>query len=155
MEYLCLSEHSPSEPLETPRWRNNQCLEWVQSVALHVALQLLLYYLFPFCQSSILNDHSSIVDNCDHTLEGIHCVSACIGIAMWWVMPGKSLLAFFLSARKTQFFLYQLYTLFHVNRSIRLLTIHCLFCQPSRAMEGCRSCNLQLNAMCCIHVTLP
>jgi hypothetical protein len=37
---------------------------------------------FSFCQSPILNKHSGVVANCDHTSEWVHCVHACIGIAM-------------------------------------------------------------------------
>jgi len=61
---------------------------------------------FSFCRSPILNDHSSVVANCDHTSEWIHGVCACIGIAMQWVTMPKSLFPFLLPASKMQFTLY-------------------------------------------------
>jgi len=62
-----------------------------------------MHCFFSFCRSSILNDHSGVVANCDYTSEWVHWVRACIGIAMGWVMLRKSLLTFLLPARKMQF----------------------------------------------------
>jgi hypothetical protein len=37
---------------------------------------------FSFCRPPTLNKHSGVVANCNHTSEWVHCVHACIGIAM-------------------------------------------------------------------------
>jgi len=91
---------------------------------LHIALWLLFHCFFSICRYPILNDYSGVAANCYHTSEWVHWVSSCIGIAMGWVTPRKSLLAFLLPGQKIQFSLYWLYTSFQVGRSMWLLTIH-------------------------------
>jgi hypothetical protein len=105
-EWLRQSGRALSEPSETPRWRITVRPVSIQRVAFHIALWSLFHRFFSFCRSPILNDHSGIVANCDHTLEWVQWVRACIGIAMLWVTLRKSLLAFLLPARKMQFALY-------------------------------------------------
>jgi len=39
-------------------------------------------HFFLLCRPPTLNKHSGVVANCDHTSEWVHCVYACIGIAM-------------------------------------------------------------------------
>jgi len=65
-------------------------------VVSHIALQSPFHRFFSLCRSPILNKHSGVVANCDHTSEWVHWVHACIGIAMQWVTLRKSLLAFLL-----------------------------------------------------------
>jgi hypothetical protein len=81
----------------------------------------------------ILNHHSCVVANCDHTSEWVHWLRACIGIAMRWVTLRKSLLAFLLPARNIQFSLYYLYGIARrwVKVGIALLT----FLLPARKMS--------------------
>ena len=105
-EWLCQSGRAPSEPSETPRWRITPPTASIQRVAFHIALLSLFHWFFSFCRSPILNDHSGVVANCDHTSEWVHWVRACIGISMLWVTRRKSLLAFLLPAPKMQFSLY-------------------------------------------------
>ena len=61
------------------------CLASIQRGALYISLQSLFHHFFAVCRSPILIDHSGVVANCDHTLEWVHWVCACIGIAMQWV----------------------------------------------------------------------
>jgi len=85
-------------------------------------------------RSHISNEPSGVVANCDHTLELVHWVRACIGIAMQWVMQRKSLLAFLLPVCKMLFSLYKLNTSFQLDRSMWRLTIHHLFL-PSPVLQ--------------------
>jgi len=110
---LCISKFffhpsgtAPSELSETPRWRNTPRPASIQHVTLHIALWSVFHRFFSFCRSPILNDHSGVVANSDHTSELVDWVRACIGIAMRWVTLRKSLLAFLLHARKMGFSLY-------------------------------------------------
>jgi hypothetical protein len=68
----------------------------IPCVALHIALWSPFLPFFLLCQSSILNTHSGVVANCDHRLEWVHWIHACIGIAMQWVPLRKSLHTFLL-----------------------------------------------------------
>jgi hypothetical protein len=81
-EWLRQSGCAPSEPSETPQWRNSPRPASIQNVVLHIALQSPLRRFFSLCRSPILNKHSGVVANCDHALEWVHWVHACIGIAM-------------------------------------------------------------------------
>jgi hypothetical protein len=76
------------------------------------------------CQSPIVNEHSVVVANCDHTSVWVHIVHSCIIIAMQWVALRKSLLTFLLPAHTLQFSLHSVYKSFQVARSMWLLTIH-------------------------------
>jgi hypothetical protein len=105
-EWLRQSGRTPSEPSETPQWRSTPRPASIQRVALYITLQSLFHCLFASYQSPILNDHSGVVANCGNTSECVHWVSACIQIAMRWVMLRISLLAFHLPARQMQFSLY-------------------------------------------------
>jgi len=105
-DWLRQSGRTPSEPSETPRWRITLRPLSIPRVALHIALRSQFHHFFPLCWSPLLNKHSGVVANCDHTSEWGHCVHACIGIAMQWVTLQKSLLAFLQPARKIQYFLY-------------------------------------------------
>jgi hypothetical protein len=96
----------------------------IQPVALYIARHSLFDPFFACIRSSVLNDHSGIVANCDHTSECAYWVHACSGIAMQWVTLRRSLFTFFLSAHKMQCSLYQIYTSFQVARPMWLLTIH-------------------------------
>jgi len=71
----------------------------------------------------------TVVSNCDHTSEMVHWAYSGSGIALRWVTLRKPLVAFLLPVRTMQFSLYQLYTSFHVTRSMWLLTIQHLFRQ--------------------------
>jgi len=81
-EWLCQSGHAPSEPSETPWWWISLSPASIPRVVLHIALPLPFRSFFSLCRSPILNKHSGIVANCDHTSEWVHLVHACIGIAM-------------------------------------------------------------------------
>jgi len=73
-------------------------------VALYISLQSRFHCLFAFCRSSISNDHSGVVANCDsNTSEWVDWVRACIGIVMRLVTLQIFLLVFFLPAHKMQF----------------------------------------------------
>ena len=76
------SGRAPSEPSETPRWRITPHPVSIPRVALHIALQSLFHRFFSLCRSPILNQHSGVGANCDHTLEWVHWVHACIWNAM-------------------------------------------------------------------------
>jgi len=95
-EWLHQSGRAPSEPSETPRWRITPCPASIPRVALHIALRSPFRRFFSLCWSPILNKQSGVVANCDHMLEWVHWVHACIRIAMQWVTLRKSLLAFLL-----------------------------------------------------------
>ena len=84
-EWLHQSGRAPSEPSETPRWRITPRPASIPRVALHIALRSLFHRVFLLCRSSILNERSVVVANCDHTSERVHWVRACIGMAMRWV----------------------------------------------------------------------
>jgi len=71
-EWLRQSGRSPSEPSETPRWRITPRPASMPRVALHIALRLPYRRFFSLCRSSILNKHSGVVANCDHTSEWVH-----------------------------------------------------------------------------------
>jgi len=100
------SGRGPSESSETPRWRTTPHQVPIPRVALHIALQSLFHRFFSLCRSPILNEHSGVGANCDHSSEWIDWVHTCIWIAMRWVTLRKSLLVFLLPARKMQFSLY-------------------------------------------------
>jgi len=51
-------------------------------VALHIALRSPCRHFFSLCRSPILNTHSGVVANCEHTSEWVDWVHVCIGIAM-------------------------------------------------------------------------
>jgi len=118
----------------TPRGRIAPRPALIRRVLLHIALQSRFLCVFLLCWSPILNEHSGVVANCDHTSEWVHRVRACIGIAMQWVTLRKSLLAFLLPAHNMQFSLYKLYTSFQVARSMWLWTIHRSF-RPSPVLQ--------------------
>ena len=104
--WLHHSGRAPSERSETPRWQISPPPASNPHVALHIALRSGILRFFSLCRSPILNKHSGVVANCNHTSEWVHWVRACIGIAMRWVTLRKSLLAFLLPACKMQFSLY-------------------------------------------------
>jgi hypothetical protein len=106
VEWFSQSERAPSEPSETPWWRNTSHPGSIKCVALSIALRSLFYCVIVFCWSPILNDESGVVANCDNTSEWVRWVCASIGIAMRWVTLRISLLAFLLHARNMQFSLY-------------------------------------------------
>ena len=81
-DWLCQSGRAPSEPSETPRWRITPRPASIPRVEQHIALRSLFRRFFSLCRSPILNNHSGVVAICDHTSEWVHCVHACIGIAM-------------------------------------------------------------------------
>jgi hypothetical protein len=81
-DWLRQSGRAPSEPSETPRWRISPRPESIPRVELHIALRSPFRRFFSLCRSPILNTHSGVVANCDHTSEWVHCVHACIRIAM-------------------------------------------------------------------------
>jgi len=73
---------APSEPSEPPRWPITPRPASIPRVELHIALRSPFRRFFSLCRSPILNKHSGVVADCDHTSEWVHCVHACIGIAM-------------------------------------------------------------------------
>jgi hypothetical protein len=79
---------------------------------------------FSLCQSRIVNVHSGVLTNCDHTSEWIHWVGAFIRIDMEWAVQEHPLLPFILPVRNIQFSLYLLYTSYKVARSRLRLTIN-------------------------------
>jgi len=81
-EWLRQSGRAPSEPSETLRWRITPRLASILRVALHIVLRSPFRHFFLLCWSPILNKHCGVVANCDHTLEWVHWVHACIVIAM-------------------------------------------------------------------------
>jgi hypothetical protein len=81
-DWLRQSGRAPSEPSETPRWRITPRPASIPRVELHIALRSPFRRFFSLCRSPTLNKHSGVVANCDHTSEWVHCVHACIGIAM-------------------------------------------------------------------------
>jgi len=81
-EWLSQSGRAPSEPSERPRWRITQCPASIPDVALHIALRSPFCRFFSLYQSPILNKHSGVVANCDHTSDWVQSVHACIEIAM-------------------------------------------------------------------------
>jgi len=95
-EWLRQSGHALSEPSETPRWWINPRPASIPRITLHITLRSLFRRFFLLCWSPILNKHSGVVANCDHTSEWVHWVHACIGIAMQWVTLRQSLLTFLL-----------------------------------------------------------
>ena len=58
------------EPSETPQWRITKRLASIEFVVFHIALGSLFHLFFLICQTPILNNHSSVVGNCDHTRSG-------------------------------------------------------------------------------------
>ena len=93
-EWLRGSGRAPSEPSETPQWRITAHLASIQRVAFHIAPWSLFRRFFLLWRSPMLNDHSRVMANCDHTSEWVHWVRTCIGIAMRWVTLQKSLVPF-------------------------------------------------------------
>jgi len=81
-DWLRQSGRAPSEPSETPRWRITPRPVSIQRVELHIALRSPFRRFFSLCRPPTLNKHSGVVANCDHTSEWVHCLHACIGIAM-------------------------------------------------------------------------
>jgi len=81
-DWLRQSARAPSEPSETPRWRIIPRPASIPPVNLHIALPSPFRRFFSLCWSPIWNKHSGVVVNYDHTSEWVHCVHACIGIAM-------------------------------------------------------------------------
>jgi len=79
-EWLRQSGRAPSEPSETPRWRITPRPASRPRVASHIALRSPFHHFFSLCRSPILNKHSGVVANCDHTSEWVHWVHACIGM---------------------------------------------------------------------------
>jgi hypothetical protein len=82
VDWLRQSGRAPSQPSETPRWRITLRPASIARVELHIAIRSPFPRFFSVCRSPILNKHSGVVANCDPTLEWVHCVHACIGIAM-------------------------------------------------------------------------
>ena len=95
-EWLRHSGRALSKPSETPRWRITLRQVSIPRVALHIAHQSPFHHFFSPCRSPILNKHSGVVANCDHTSEWVHCVDTCIRIAMQWVTLRISLRRFLL-----------------------------------------------------------
>ena len=95
-EWLRQSGRAPSEPSERPRWQITPRPASIPRVALHIAHRSPFRRFFSLCRSRILNKHSGVVANCDHTSEWVHWVHAWIGIAMQRVTLRKSVLAFLL-----------------------------------------------------------
>jgi len=81
-EWLRQSGRTPSEPSETPRWRITPRPASIPRIALHIALRSPFRHVFLLCRSPILNKHSGIGANCDHTSQWVHWVHVCMGIAM-------------------------------------------------------------------------
>jgi hypothetical protein len=81
-DWLRQSGRAPSEPSETPRGRNTPHPASILRVQLHITLRSPFSRFFSCCWSPTLNKHSGIVANYDHTSEWVHCIHACIGIAM-------------------------------------------------------------------------
>jgi len=81
-EWLRQSECALSEPSETPRWRITPRLVSIPRVALHIALRSPFHCFFSLCWSPILNKHSGVVANSDHTSEWVDWVHVWIAIAM-------------------------------------------------------------------------
>jgi hypothetical protein len=81
-DWLCQSGRAPSGPSETPQWRIPSRLASEPRVKLHITLRSPFRHFLSLCRSPTLNKHSGIVANCEHTSEWVHCVHACIGIAM-------------------------------------------------------------------------
>jgi hypothetical protein len=81
-DWLRQSGRALSEPSETPRWRITPRPASIPGFELHIALPSPFRRFFSLCRSPTLNKHSGIVANCDHTSEWVHCVHACIVIAM-------------------------------------------------------------------------
>jgi hypothetical protein len=69
-----------SESSETPGWRITPRPVSIPLVELHIALRSPFRRFFSLCRSSIVNKHSGVVANCDHTSDWVHWVHTCIGI---------------------------------------------------------------------------
>jgi hypothetical protein len=72
----------------------------------HITLPSQFDDFFSLYQSGIVNAHSEVLTNCDHTFEWVHWARACIGIAMGRVVLENPLLLFILPVRNMQFSLY-------------------------------------------------
>ena len=81
-EWLHQSERTPSEPSETPRWPITTRLASIPRVALHITLRSPFHRFFSLCRSPILNKHSGVVANNNHTSEWVDWVHVRTGIAM-------------------------------------------------------------------------
>jgi len=81
-EWLRQSGRAPSEQSEMPWWRISLRPESIQSIELQIALRSLFRCFLSLCWFRILHKNSGVVANCHHTSEEVHCVQACIGIAM-------------------------------------------------------------------------
>jgi hypothetical protein len=79
-DWLRQSGRAPSEPSETPRWRITPRPASIPPAELHIALRSPFRRFFSLCRSPILNKHSGVVANCDHTSEWVQCVHAYIRI---------------------------------------------------------------------------
>jgi hypothetical protein len=82
VDWLRQNGRAPSEPSETPRGRISPRPASIRRVELHIPLRLPFRRFFLLCRPPTLNKHSGVVANCDRTSEWVHCVHACIGIAM-------------------------------------------------------------------------
>jgi hypothetical protein len=102
-EWLRQSGRASSELSVTPWCGISPRLASTPCVMLHIALPLPFHRLFSLCWSHILKERSGVVAKCDHTSEWVHCVHACIGIAMQWVTLRKSLLTFLLPPPQMRF----------------------------------------------------
>ena len=81
-DWLPQSGCALSEPSETPQGRIHPPLLSIPRVELHIALRSRFRHFFSLCRSPAFNKHSGVVANCDHPSEWVHCVHACIEIAM-------------------------------------------------------------------------
>jgi len=95
-EWLREGGCAPSEPSETPLWRITPRPASIPRVALHIALRSPFCRFFSLCRSPIVNKHSGVVANSDHTSKWVHWVHACIWNTMQWVTLQKSLLTLLL-----------------------------------------------------------
>ena len=71
-----------SEPAGKPRWCHTPRLASIPCVESHITLVIPFHHFFSFSPSPVVIEHSGIVDHCDHSLEWVDSVCACIGIAM-------------------------------------------------------------------------
>jgi hypothetical protein len=73
-EWLRKSGRTPSDPSETPRRQMTLRPAPIPCVALHIALRSRFRRFFSLCRYPIVNEHSGILANCDHTSEWVHWV---------------------------------------------------------------------------------
>jgi len=77
-QWLRQSVHAPSEPPETPWWQITLPPDSIQHVALHIAFQSRFHLVVSHHLSSILNAHTCVGGNSDHTSDWVHWEHACI-----------------------------------------------------------------------------